>query len=172
MTRTTAPVPWYLTAVLLAATSTVVGVIWDISWHRTIGRDTFWTPAHMAIYLGGVLALLGLPRPAGRVGGHLGCVRHDRERAVRQLVAQRVRAGRESAVAAARAAGPGLHRHSAGRLVDGAGAAKPLDHGTHARPQVDVRVRRGPAGHERDDHGLQSDRLRQRHAQRAVLSGR
>ncbi|HYR31914.1 MAG TPA: hypothetical protein VEO93_08325, partial [Gemmatimonadales bacterium] len=40
----------------LAATSTVVGVIWDISWHRTIGRDTFWTPAHMAIYLGGVLA--------------------------------------------------------------------------------------------------------------------
>src|SRR5258708_13425659 len=54
--RTPAPVPWYLTAVLLAATSTVVGVIWDISWHRTIGRDTFWTPAHMAIYLGGVLA--------------------------------------------------------------------------------------------------------------------
>src|SRR5436305_9943449 len=56
MTRTTAPVPWYLTAVLLAATSTVVGVIWDISWHRSIGRDTFWTPAHMAIYLCGVLA--------------------------------------------------------------------------------------------------------------------
>lgn len=54
--RITAPVPWYLSAVLLAATSTVVGVIWDISWHRTIGRDTFWTPAHMAIYLGGVLA--------------------------------------------------------------------------------------------------------------------
>jgi len=34
----------------------VVGVIWDISWHRSIGRDTFWTPAHLAIYLGGVLA--------------------------------------------------------------------------------------------------------------------
>ena len=28
----------------------------DISWHRTIGRDTFWTPAHLAIYLGGALA--------------------------------------------------------------------------------------------------------------------
>ncbi|HYR31006.1 MAG TPA: hypothetical protein VEO93_03740, partial [Gemmatimonadales bacterium] len=54
--RPAAQVPWYLIAVLLAATSTVVGVIWDISWHRTIGRDTFWTPAHMAIYLGGVLA--------------------------------------------------------------------------------------------------------------------
>src|SRR5947208_13450071 len=48
--------PWYVVAVLVAATSAVVGVIWDISWHRTIGRDTFWTPAHLAIYLGGVLA--------------------------------------------------------------------------------------------------------------------
>src|SRR5262252_2771098 len=33
----------------------VIGILWDISWHRTIGRDTFWTPAHMAIYLGGLL---------------------------------------------------------------------------------------------------------------------
>jgi hypothetical protein len=49
-------VPWYLFAVALASTSVVVGVIWDISWHRTIGRDTFWTPAHLAIYLGGVVA--------------------------------------------------------------------------------------------------------------------
>lgn len=48
--------PWHVGALMLAATSAVVGVIWDISWHRTIGRDTFWTPAHMAIYLGGVLA--------------------------------------------------------------------------------------------------------------------
>ena len=48
--------PWHVAAVVLAATSAVVGVIWDISWHRTIGRDTFWTPAHLAIYLGGALA--------------------------------------------------------------------------------------------------------------------
>lgn len=48
--------PWYVAAALLAATSAKVGVIWDISWHRSIGRDTFWTPAHGAIYLGGVLA--------------------------------------------------------------------------------------------------------------------
>src|SRR5213082_2227122 len=40
---------------VLGATSIVVGILWDISWHRTIGRDTFWTPAHMAIYLGGLL---------------------------------------------------------------------------------------------------------------------
>jgi len=34
----------------------MVGVHWDISWHRSIGRDTFWTPAHLAIHLCGVLA--------------------------------------------------------------------------------------------------------------------
>ena len=43
-------------AMLAGSTSIVVGILWDISWHMTIGRDTFWTPAHMAIYLGGVLA--------------------------------------------------------------------------------------------------------------------
>lgn len=51
-----ASMPWYLVAVLFASTSVVVGVIWDISWHQSIGRDSFWTPAHMAIYLGGLAA--------------------------------------------------------------------------------------------------------------------
>src|SRR5262245_27302271 len=55
-TVTTTSAPWFLYAVLFASTSVILGVIWDISWHRTIGRDTFWTPAHMAIYLGGVVA--------------------------------------------------------------------------------------------------------------------
>jgi hypothetical protein len=49
-------VPWSIYAVLLASASVIVGVIWDISWHRSIGRDTFWTPAHMGIYLGGIVA--------------------------------------------------------------------------------------------------------------------
>ena len=53
---TTARVPWSIYAVLFASTSVILGVIWDISWHRSIGRDTFWTPAHLAIYLGGVVA--------------------------------------------------------------------------------------------------------------------
>ena len=51
-----APVPPYLLVCAFAAISVVIGVIWDISWHRSIGRDTFWTPAHLAIYLGGALA--------------------------------------------------------------------------------------------------------------------
>ena len=52
----TSAVSWAIYAVLFASTSVVVGGIWDISWHRTIGRDTFWTPAHLAIYLGGVVS--------------------------------------------------------------------------------------------------------------------
>ena len=55
--RTRAPrLPWTLYAAVAGSTSIVVGLLWDISWHSTIGRDTFWTPAHMAIYLGGILA--------------------------------------------------------------------------------------------------------------------
>jgi hypothetical protein len=49
-------IPLALYAVLFASTSVIVGVLWDIAWHQTIGRDTFWTPAHLAIYLGGVVA--------------------------------------------------------------------------------------------------------------------
>jgi hypothetical protein len=51
-----AAVPWYIWVGVLAITSSSIGGAWDVSWHRTIGRDTFWTPAHMAIYACGVLA--------------------------------------------------------------------------------------------------------------------
>ena len=49
-------IPWYLWCTTLAVTSVSIGAHWDVSWHRSIGRDTFWTPAHMAIYLCGILA--------------------------------------------------------------------------------------------------------------------
>lgn len=49
-------VPWYIWVSALAVTSAMVGIQWDISWHRSIGRDSFLTPAHIAIYLCGVLA--------------------------------------------------------------------------------------------------------------------
>jgi hypothetical protein len=52
----TAAIPWFLWCAALAVTSAYVGGYWDISWHRSIGRDSFWTPAHMAIYGCGVLA--------------------------------------------------------------------------------------------------------------------
>jgi len=52
----TATVPWFVWCAVAAVTSAMVGVHWDISWHRSIGRDTFWTPAHLAIQFCGVLA--------------------------------------------------------------------------------------------------------------------
>jgi hypothetical protein len=50
--------PWYAWCGMVAVTSAAVGGAWDVSWHRSIGRDTFWTPAHMAIYACGVIAAL------------------------------------------------------------------------------------------------------------------
>src|SRR5438034_395175 len=47
---------WYVWCAVAAVTCAMTGVHWDISWHRSIGRDTFWTPAHIDIYLCGVLA--------------------------------------------------------------------------------------------------------------------
>jgi hypothetical protein len=51
-----AGIPWYLWCAALAVTSAYVGGYWDISWHRSIGRDTFWSAPHMAIYACGILA--------------------------------------------------------------------------------------------------------------------
>jgi hypothetical protein len=49
-------VPWYLWCAALAVTSAYAGGYWDISWHRSIGRDSFWSAPHIAIYACGVLA--------------------------------------------------------------------------------------------------------------------
>lgn len=46
---------WVSRVVMVGSTLIVVGILWDISWHRTVGRDTFWTPAHIAIQLGGLI---------------------------------------------------------------------------------------------------------------------
>jgi hypothetical protein len=51
-----AGVPWYVWACTIATTSAVAGAIWDISWHQTVGRDTFWTAPHVLIQLCGVIA--------------------------------------------------------------------------------------------------------------------
>lgn len=34
-------------AVLFASAAIVIGLHWDIAWHRSIGRDTFWSPPHV-----------------------------------------------------------------------------------------------------------------------------
>lgn len=52
----TARVPPILHAVMFASCCVVVGVVWDISWHQSIGRDAFFSPPHVAIYVGGMVA--------------------------------------------------------------------------------------------------------------------
>src|SRR6187455_2214293 len=47
---------WHVYAVVASAAMVVVGLLWDISWHMSIGRDTFWTPAHLLIQGGGLVA--------------------------------------------------------------------------------------------------------------------
>ncbi len=76
--------PWYCFAIVLGAACIPLGVLWDISWHESIGRDSFWTPAHMVIYLGGTIpglacgwivlktTFLGTPAERARTVGFLG----------------------------------------------------------------------------------------------------
>jgi hypothetical protein len=50
-----ASIPWTIWFMVGGLTSGTIGGIWDISWHMSIGRDSFWTPAHIMIQLTGVL---------------------------------------------------------------------------------------------------------------------
>ena len=127
---TSIAVPWYIWCAVAAVTCAMTGVHWDISWHRSIGRDTFLDPgAHRYLPLrrtGGHLLRLsdsahhaaprlaaagrvghavGIPRTAGRVPGRLGRHRHAHLRALRRLVAQRLWARREDPQPAAHGAG-------------------------------------------------------------------
>ena len=48
-------VPWTIWCMIAGMVSGMIGGPWDISWHMSIGRDTFWTPAHIMIQMAGVL---------------------------------------------------------------------------------------------------------------------
>jgi hypothetical protein len=56
-------VHWTLWTAVVAVTSAIVGAHWDIAWHRSIGRDTFWIAPHLLIQACGIL------------GGVIACVR-------------------------------------------------------------------------------------------------
>jgi hypothetical protein len=55
VTERSATIPWYFNLLVFGAACIPVGALWDISWHSSIGRDTFWTPAHIVTYLGGLI---------------------------------------------------------------------------------------------------------------------
>ena len=71
--------PWPLWLGAAALTSTVLGGQWDLAWHRSIGRDSFWTPAHVMVYVGGLLAAALCVAMIAR------CMRYDDVPAVRVL---------------------------------------------------------------------------------------
>jgi hypothetical protein len=45
-----------LSIVLLSSAAIVIGILWDISWHKTVGRDTFWTAPHLLEQVGAIVA--------------------------------------------------------------------------------------------------------------------
>jgi hypothetical protein len=47
---------WPIYAVVFASACIVAGLLWDISWHRTIGRDTFWSPPHLVEQIAAIVA--------------------------------------------------------------------------------------------------------------------
>src|SRR5689334_23363206 len=52
---TAAKLPRSVCLALVGLACLPIGLLWDISHHSTIGRDTFWTPAHIIIQLGGIV---------------------------------------------------------------------------------------------------------------------
>jgi hypothetical protein len=48
-------VPWTIWCMVAGVACGMIGGPWDISWHMSIGRDSFWTPAHIMIQMTGVL---------------------------------------------------------------------------------------------------------------------
>jgi len=49
-------IPLYIYAVVFSSVCIIVGLIWDISWHMSIGRDGLLSPPHLAIYLGAIIS--------------------------------------------------------------------------------------------------------------------
>ncbi len=47
---------WFIATIVASAAGIVLGLLWDISWHMTVGRDTFWTPPHMVEYIAAICA--------------------------------------------------------------------------------------------------------------------
>ncbi len=56
--RASSAIPWYLWCITLALVCNSIGGPWDISWHRSIGRDSFLNPAHVTIYLSAIFAAI------------------------------------------------------------------------------------------------------------------
>ena len=50
--RPAAGLPLVLWLAAVCGLLAYAGAIWDVAWHRAVGRDTFWSPPHLALYAG------------------------------------------------------------------------------------------------------------------------
>src|SRR5882724_3691983 len=131
LARRAAVVPWYVWCAAIAVTSTTVGLYWDISWHTSIGRDTFWTPASLHSFwsnprrafervsdshdhvwkkscqAGTLHSDLGVLRAAWSIRRALGRAHYAYFGSFRRLVAQRLRPGCSDPQPTPRGAHPG-----------------------------------------------------------------
>jgi VanZ family protein len=55
-TSLTHSVPVYVYAIVFASLCVVWGLLWDIMWHLSIGRDGLFAPPHLVIYVGAVVS--------------------------------------------------------------------------------------------------------------------
>jgi cytochrome bd-type quinol oxidase subunit 2 len=53
---TSATVPTYVYAVVFASFCIVMGLLWDIMWHMSIGRDGLFSAPHLVIYVGALVS--------------------------------------------------------------------------------------------------------------------
>lgn len=49
-------IPAYIYATVFSSFCVITGLIWDICWHLSIGRDGLLSPPHLVIYLGAIVA--------------------------------------------------------------------------------------------------------------------
>ena len=49
-------IPLYIYAVVFSSFCVVMGLLWDIMWHMSIGRDGLFAPPHVVIYVGAVVS--------------------------------------------------------------------------------------------------------------------
>lgn len=56
VTRAENSVPTYVYAVVFSSFCIVMGLLWDIMWHMSIGRDGLFSPPHLVIYVGALVS--------------------------------------------------------------------------------------------------------------------
>jgi hypothetical protein len=49
-------VPIYIYVSVICGMAVILGIIWDISWHMSIGRDGLFSPPHVVVYIGAATA--------------------------------------------------------------------------------------------------------------------